>query len=73
MTTSFTERDEEAGATSTRYHYTRVAAIAGRTVRARAPAAPPSVPLPPMRDPNTGQPTIAGQPPQGATEKQRTT
>jgi hypothetical protein len=35
MTASFTERDEEAGATSTRYHYTRVAAIAGRTVRAR--------------------------------------
>lgn len=28
----------------------------------RTPAAPPSVPLPLMRDPNTGQPTPAGQP-----------
>jgi hypothetical protein len=29
----------------------------------RAPASSPSVPLPLMRDPNTGRPTIAGQPP----------
>lgn len=35
MTTAITERDQDAGATSTRYHYTRVVEIAGRTVRAR--------------------------------------
>ena len=35
MTASTIERDQDAGATSTRYHYTRVVEIAGRTVRAR--------------------------------------
>lgn len=35
MTTAITEHDHDAGATSTRYHYTRVAEIAGHTVRAR--------------------------------------
>ncbi|MEV6825593.1 hypothetical protein [Amycolatopsis sp. NPDC051102] len=35
MTTATTERDQDAGATSTRYHYTRVVEIVGRTVRAR--------------------------------------
>lgn len=33
--TAMTELDEAAGATATRYHYTRVVEIAGRTVRAR--------------------------------------
>jgi hypothetical protein len=35
MTTAITERDQDAGATSTRYYVTRVVEIAGRTVRAR--------------------------------------
>jgi hypothetical protein len=35
MTTAMTERDEAAGATSNRYHYTRVVELSGRTVRAR--------------------------------------
>ncbi|UOZ03414.1 hypothetical protein [Amycolatopsis sp. WQ 127309] len=34
MNVTMTERDSAAGATSTRYHYTRVVAMAGRTVRA---------------------------------------
>ncbi|WNV90201.1 hypothetical protein [Umezawaea sp. Da 62-37] len=35
MTIAMTERDEAAGATSNRYHYTRVVEVAARTVRAR--------------------------------------
>ncbi|WP_237774725.1 hypothetical protein [Actinosynnema sp. ALI-1.44] len=35
MTASIIERDQDTGATSTRYHYTRVVEIAGRIVRAR--------------------------------------
>ncbi|WP_245887544.1 hypothetical protein [Umezawaea tangerina] len=35
MTIAMTERDEAAGASSNRYHYTRVVELAGRTVRAR--------------------------------------
>ncbi|MDT8913580.1 hypothetical protein [Amycolatopsis sp. PS_44_ISF1] len=35
MSTLMTERDEAAGATPERYHYTRVVEVGGRTVRAR--------------------------------------
>jgi hypothetical protein len=35
MTTAITEHDQDTGATSTRYHYTRVVEIVGKTVRAR--------------------------------------
>jgi hypothetical protein len=40
MTTAITEHDQHAGATtSTRYHYTRVVEIAGRTVPPASSAA----------------------------------